>query len=254
MNQITAIIPTFNESDHIAEAIASVHFADEIIVVDSFSDDQTVEIAKSLGVTVVEHEYKHSAAQKNWIIPQAKHEWIFLLDADERVSDQLKNEIKEKLSLDVIPEDAFWIKRSNYFLGKRVKYSGWQGDRVIRLFKRDTCKYQNKHVHAEIETNGSVGALQGRLTHYTFKSMDHYIAKINKYATWKAEQFHHANKRPTLFDFTIKPVFRFFKNYIIDLGFLDGKRGLIISGLNAYGIFLRYAKLQGLRNQSATDQ
>ena len=249
MRKISAIIPTYNEAHNIADAIASVQFADEIIVVDSFSTDDTVELARSLGAIIFEHKYEHSAAQKNWIIPQASHEWIFLLDADERVSEGLKNEVKNVLAQEVIKEDAFWIKRTNYFLGKKVNYSGWKGDKVIRLFKRDTCKYQNKHVHAEIETQGQVGQLNARLTHYTFKSMDHYIAKINQYATWKAEQFHQSNKRPTLFDFIIKPIFRFFKNYLIDLGFLDGKRGLIISGLNAYGIFLRYAKLQGLRSK-----
>ena len=177
MHLITAIIPTFNEADHVAEAIASVHFADEIIVVDSYSTDQTVEIAQRLGVTIFKHKYEHSAAQKNWIIPQAKHEWVFILDADERVSESLKEEIIRKLSQDQIQEDAFWIKRTNYFLGKKIKYSGWQGDKVIRLFKRDNCRYQNKHVHAEIETTGKIGSLHEKLTHYTFKSMDHYIGK-----------------------------------------------------------------------------
>ncbi len=248
MHKLTAIIPTYNEEHNIAEAIADVMFADEIIVVDSFSTDKTVEIATSLGATIYQHAYEHSAAQKNWIIPQSKHEWIFLLDADERVSDNLKQEIHHILSKEKIEEEAFWIKRITYFVGRRVRYSGWQGDKVIRLFRRDTCRYENKHVHAEIETPGKVGKLNEKLSHYTFKSMDHYIAKMNQYATWKADQFHKQNKSPNLFDFVFKPIFRFFKNYIIDLGFLDGKNGLVISGLNAYGIFLRYAKLYALRS------
>ena len=168
MQQITAIIPVFNEQQNIAAAIASVSFADEILVVDAYSTDDTVAIAtKHPKVKVLQHEYNYSAAQKNWAIPQAQHEWIFLLDADERVPEALKNEI---LSTVNNPKDfvAFWIKRSNVFMGKQLRYV-WKGDKVVRLFKRDCCKYEDKNVHAEIIADGSIGVLNNELIHDTYQ-------------------------------------------------------------------------------------
>ncbi len=246
MRKVSAIIPTFNEVNNIEEAIKSVNFADEIIVVDSFSTDNTIQIAEKMGARVLQHEYIHSAAQKNWTIPQASHEWIFILDADERVSEELKDEVIATLSQKYIAEEGFWIKRRNHFMEKEIKYSGWQRDKVIRLFRRDTCRYGNKHVHEEIETDGTVGMLKNTLTHYTFKSMEHFTRKMNQYAKWKAEELHAKGKTASVLEFIFKPPFRFFKNYVLDLGFLDGKRGMIISGLNAYTIFLRYAHLHAL--------
>ncbi|MFT4986644.1 MAG: glycosyltransferase involved in cell wall biosynthesis, partial [Flavobacteriales bacterium] len=144
MTKVSAIIPTYNEEHNIADAISTVNWCDEIIVVDSFSTDNTVEIANGLGAKVLSHKYEHSAAQKNWVIPQAKNEWIVLLDADERMSPELNEEIKNILSSDQKKSDAYWIFRENHFLGKKIKYSGWQNDKVIRLFKRDNCRYENK--------------------------------------------------------------------------------------------------------------
>ena len=155
MEKITAIIPTYNEQHNISAAIDAVAWADEVIVVDSFSTDKTVEIAKQKGARLVQREYENSASQKNWIIPQATHSWIFLLDADERVTDKLKLEINQLLANTDL-KDAYWIRRINYFMGKKVRFSGWQGDKVIRLFKRDKCRYQDKHVHSEIICDGDV--------------------------------------------------------------------------------------------------
>ena len=127
----------------------SVAWCDEILVVDSFSTDNTVELAKKYTDRIIQSEYINSASQKNRAIPQATHEWILLVDADERVTPELKTEIQKILSSETIPYDAFWIYRRNYFMGKEIKYSGWQRDKVVRLFKRDTCRYEEKHVHAE---------------------------------------------------------------------------------------------------------
>ncbi len=178
MEKLTAIIPTGNEEHNIVAAIKSVDFADEIMVVDSFSKDATVQLATPLADTILQREYENSASQKNWAIPQAKHKWILLLDADERVKEELKKEVLSVLE-SKINYDGFWIKRENYFMGKRVYFSGWRGDRVIRLFKRDKCKYEEKHVHAEIVSEGKVGILKNRLTHNTFKNKEDYLKKDN---------------------------------------------------------------------------
>ena len=130
--QISAIIPVFNEEDHIIDAIESVSWADEIIVVDSFSTDKTLALAQSKGVKILQRAYQYSASQKNWAIPQAKYDWVFILDADERVNESLKEEIL-KLKKKATTYDAFWIPRQNHFMGKKIRFSGWQGDKVIRL-------------------------------------------------------------------------------------------------------------------------
>ena len=131
MEKITAIIPTFNEAHNIVAAIQSVRWANEIIVVDSFSTDNTVELAEQNGAKIFQRKYINSANQKNWIIPQATHEWVFILDADERVTSELEKEIQPLLK-QTDKKDAYWINRQNFFMGKKIRYSGWQGDAVIR--------------------------------------------------------------------------------------------------------------------------
>lgn len=184
MEKITAVIPTFNEEVHIKEAVESVLWCDEIIVVDSFSTDKTVEIVKSYPqVRLLQRQYEHSASQKNWTIPQASHPWIFLLDADERPTPELVEEIKGILKQGTT-NSGFWIYRRNHFMGKRIDYSGWQSDKVIRLFKRDECTYENKHVHAEIIAKGPISILKHKLIHYTYKDLASYLKKADRYTTW----------------------------------------------------------------------
>lgn len=247
MSKITAIIPTFNEEANIGAAIESVLFADEIIVVDSFSTDKTVEIAHRFGVKLLQHEYIYPAAQKNWSIPQATNEWIVLLDADEVITPELREEILAKVKTNPT-EACFWIYRSNDFMGRRIKYSGWQGDKVIRLFKKSLCRYQDVQVHEEIETSGKVGYLKNKIHHNTYKGFDHYVAKLNRYAWWQAKDYNPKTGVLTPYHFVLKPCFRFFKHYVIERGFLDGVPGFTISLLQGYAVFTRYAKLWLLRN------
>lgn len=242
MKAITAIIPTFNEEANIGLAIASVSFADEILVVDSYSNDKTLEIAKSMGAKIIQRVYENSASQKNWAIPQAKHKWIVLLDADEIVSNELKIEIQTLLKKD-IKESGFWIYRENFFLGKKIKYSGWQSDKVIRLFKRDECRYEIKRVHAEIISKRKIGFLKNKLVHNTYKNFDHYLSKIEQYAKWQSEDLDEKKIKLNPFQFILKPPLRFIKHYIIQKGFLDGSVGFIIAVLQSYGVMLRYIYL-----------
>lgn len=244
--KLTAIIPTGNEAHNIEAVIASVSFADEIMVVDSFSTDNTVELAKKHTDFIIQREYENSASQKNWAIPQANNEWILLVDADERVTPELKEEVLSIINSNP-KEVAFWIYRSNDFMGKRIKYSGWQGDKVIRLFRKSKCKYENKQVHAEIIADGKVGFLKNKLLHNTYHGFDNYIKKIDRYAWWQANDLNKKEITITPFHLIIKPAFRFFKHYIIGRGYLDGLPGFTISYLEAYGVFTRYVKLWLLR-------
>lgn len=249
MRKITAIIPTFNEAHNIEAAIDSLSWADEIMVVDSFSTDDTLAIAKKKNARIIQRAYENSASQKNWAIPQASHEWIFLLDADERCTSELKTEIQQYLQESEIPHQAYWIKRSNYFMGKKVNFSGWQGDRVIRFFNRDTCKYENKKVHAEVKSTGTIGQLKNKIKHNTYRDMDHFVKKMKKYAVWSAED-HIAKTGPiNFYHLQIKPLARFIRHYLIKGGFLDGKVGYQISKIMAKGVRWRYDHIKEMRSK-----
>lgn len=247
MTKLTAIIPTGNEIHNIEDVIASVSFADEILVVDSFSTDGTFERAQELATKVIRREYAYSASQKNWAIPQAKHEWILLVDADERVTSELKEEIINILNQPKQEYIAYWIGRMNHFMGERVNYSGWRNDSVIRLFKRDFCKYEDKHVHEEIIANGTVGKLINKLYHNTYVSFDNYLEKMNRYAWWQAKDYDKKTGKLTPYHFVIKPFWGFFKHYIVQSGFRDGVVGLAIAYIQGYVVFMRYVKLWLLR-------
>lgn len=249
MHKITAIIPTFNEAHNIEAVLQSVAWCDEILVVDSFSTDDTVEKAKKLATRVIQSEYINSASQKNRTIPQAAHPWILLVDADERVTPELRDEIQSMLKKETIPCDAYWIYRSNFFMGKEIKYSGWQGDKVIRFFKRDTCRYEEKSVHAEVITSGAIGVLKNKFVHNTYRDIFHYMEKWDRYTTWSAQDAFKKGVRPNWFHYVIKPAFRFFKHYILQLGILDGREGYIISSLSAKAVFMRYVKVDGMRRE-----
>jgi glycosyltransferase involved in cell wall biosynthesis len=247
MQKLTAIIPTGNEIHNIEAVIASVDFADEILVVDSFSNDSTFEKAQELATKVIRRKFEYPASQKNWAIPQAAHEWILLVDADERVTPELKEEILILLNQPNQTHIAYWIGRMNHFMGERVNFSGWRNDSVIRLFKRDFCKYEDKYVHEEIIADGSVGHLKSKLYHNTYTTFDNYIEKMNRYATWQAKDYDKKTGVLTPYHFVIKPFWGFFKHYILQSGFRDGVVGLTIGYLQGYVVFMRYVKLWLLR-------
>jgi len=251
LEKLTALIPTGNEIHNIEEVLASVDFADEVLVADSFSTDGTYEKSLELADRVIRREYHYSASQKNWAIPQAKHEWILLVDADERVTRELKNEILEVLENP--PKDgtvAYWIGRKNHFMGKHVKHSGWKNDKVIRLFKKSNCHYENKRVHAEIIADGKVRKLKSKFYHNTYITIDKFLEKMNRYAWWQAKDYDKKIGRLTPYHFVIKPMYSFFKHYIMQGGFRDGVVGLTIAYIHGYTVFMRYAKVWLIRKGS----
>jgi len=248
LEKITALIPTGNEIHNIKEVITSVSFADEILVVDSLSTDGTYEKAVQLADKVIQREYQYSSSQKNWAIPQAKHEWILLIDADERVTPELREEILAILKNPPTDDTvAYWIGRKNHFMGKAVNHSGWKNDKVIRLFKRDFCKYEDKKVHAEIIARGNVGKLNHKFYHDTYLSIDKYLEKMNRYAWWQAYDYDKKVGKLTPYHFIIKPFWGFFKHYVIQGGFRDGVVGLTIGYIQGYTVFMRYVKVWLLR-------
>lgn len=242
MTKISAIIPTLNEEVHIEAAIKSLNFADEIIIIDSFSSDRTIEIAENFDVKIIKREFDDFSSQKNFAISKAKYPWIYILDADERVTPQVKKEILKVIQ---DPKDCvgFFVKRSFFFVGKNINYGGCQRDKVIRLFLKEFCKYEGV-VHETIKTDGKVGFFKNKIEHYSYKNYDHYISKMNHYGELRAKEYFKNNKKVNLYHFLIKPFARFFIHYFIRLGFLDGFAGFIFAKTQAYGVYTRYIKLR----------
>lgn len=239
---LTVIVPTYNEEQMIRDCLQSVLFADEILVVDSFSTDGTLAIARELGARIIQREFKYPADQKNWAIPQATHEWILLLDADERATPALCEEIERILETEP-RADGYWIRRANYFLGRPMRHCGWGTDKVIRLFRRDVSRYQDRRVHEEIDLPGPLPILEHRLEHLTFRSFGQYFNKLDLYSAWGAEQMYSKGRRARAIEVLLRPVGRFIRMYILRLGFLEGGRGLVLSLLGAFSVYLKYARL-----------
>lgn len=248
MEKLTVIIPTYNEEEFIEEAIKSVLWADEIMVVDSFSTDRTLEIARRYTDFVLEHEYINSATQKNWAIPQASHSWVFVLDADERATPELKEEIQEVLRKGSDCA-AFRIRFFTYFMGKPLRFSGLQTENSIRLFRRDECRYKDKHVHSGIVTDGAIGELRSRIIHYTYRNLDHFMNKAYQYTTWGAYDRLPKTRKITFYHLWFKPHWRFFRHFILQLGILDGRQGFIYAKIAAYKVFLRSLKIWLIQEQ-----
>jgi glycosyltransferase involved in cell wall biosynthesis len=241
---LSVLIHTFNEIENIEDCIRSVEWADEIYLLDSFSTDGTVERVRERfpRVRIEQREYLGAASQKNYAIDRAQHDWIFVIDADERVPPKLRQEILRTLEgpLEVW---AWSVGRLNYMLGKPVRYSGLQRDRVTRLFHRGHARYPNKRVHADLLVDGQTRRLEAKMDHYYIRSFDHMIAKMTRYANWGAAQMFIDGKRTNLFGILGHPVGKFVRDYVLNLGFLDGTRGLISVGMHAYYTFWKYAKL-----------
>jgi glycosyltransferase involved in cell wall biosynthesis len=247
MTKISAIIPTLNEEIHITDAIKSVSFADEIIVIDSFSTDKTIEIAEKLNVKIIKRKFDDFSSQKNFAIEQAKYDWIFILDADERVTPEVEKEIIEAVK---DPKDfvGFYVRRSFYFSGKKVNYSGFQSDKVIRLFLKEHCKYAGL-VHEKITFNGKISFLNNKLNHFSYRNYDHYISKLNHYAAIRAKELYEKGNKVNIYHVMIKPAARFFIHFIVRLGFLDGFTGFLVAKTQAYGVLTRYIKLWLLNSE-----
>ena len=241
--KLSVLVPTFNEEQNIRPCLESVRWADEVVIVDSFSTDSTRQIAAQIADRVLEHEYINSASQKNWAIPQMSHPWAMIVDADERVTPELRDEILAVLE-DNRGFDGFRVRRLNHCMGKRVRFCGWQNDSVLRLFRRDLGRYQEREVHADVIVEGGrVGWLGGKLLHYSFSSFDQYMKKFDRYTTWAAGDRGKRTPRVRWHHLALRPAWRFFRQYVLQLGVLDGLTGLVICSLAAYSVFLKYARL-----------
>jgi glycosyltransferase involved in cell wall biosynthesis len=240
--RLSVAVITKNEAQNIARCLESVPFADEIVVIDCGSTDETVAIARRFTDRVIQHEWEGHVRQKQFAVDSAANDWILSLDADEEVSAPLRALIKN-LQRAEPNADAFTVRRRTFYLGRWINHSGWYPDTRIRLFDRRKARWGGLDPHDEVIGEGRVSALAGDLHHYSYRDLAHHLRQIDSYTTIMAEGYYQKGRRARLTDLLFRPAFKFVKAFFLQAGFLDGVRGLIISTLAAYYVFVKYAKL-----------
>jgi glycosyltransferase involved in cell wall biosynthesis len=242
MSKVGVVIITKNEEDNIRECLESAAWADEIFVCDAHSTDRTREIAREFTPHVLQHEYLSDAAQRNWVIPQVACEWVFVLDADERVTPELADVIRKTIDGGGL-FDAYRVARKTWFLGKLIRHCGWNKDYPLRLFRRDKGRYEDRRVHGNVIIDGTIGRIHAPLEHHTDHTLAEYYEKSDRYASLAAADMFEAGKTARWWHLLCKPMLKFLDLYLLKLGVLDGLHGLVLCRLAAGSTFLRYAKL-----------
>jgi glycosyltransferase involved in cell wall biosynthesis len=239
---VSVTIITLDEAAHIADAIDSVRWADEILVVDCGSTDGTVEIARGRGATVSTRPWTGYIDQKNHAASLARNDWIFSLDADERCTPDLAAEIGALLATEP-PRRGYRMPRVSFHLGRWIRTTDFYPDYQTRLYDRRAARWRGHYVHESVAVDGGAGQLKHELQHYSFRDLRDQIQRINHYTSLAARQMHEAGRRAGPLDILVHPPAAFLRNYVLRRGFLDGAAGLTLSAVNAYSVFLKFAKL-----------
>jgi len=243
---ISVAIITLNEEDRLPTCLATLDFADEVVVVDSGSSDQTVEVAKKYGARVFNKAWQGFGAQKQFAIDQCRCDWVLIVDADEQLLPETLEEIKKTVKLSA--DSAYSLPRKNYFLNRWIRHAGWWPDRTVRLFKRGSAHMPPALVHESLVVQGSVGKLVNPLVHIPFRDLAHMLKKMEAYSTAGARALHRKGKRSSYSKAFFRAVWAFFYNYLIRIGMLDGGPGLVIAISDAVNNFFKYVKLMELHN------
>ena len=245
---LSVIVITRNEERNIVECLKNVSWANDIIIVDSQSTDQTVALAREYARTILVTEWKGYGAAKNLALEKAINSWVLWLDADERVTDGLAAEIRQIISSETGAVQGYEVGRRAFFLGKWIRHCGWYPGYVVRLFTNKNASFSTASVHEHIEIEGLRGRLRHDLLHYTDENIFHYFSKFNRYTSLAAEDLFHGGKISRMYDLSVRPAFMFVKMYIFRLGFLDGMHGFILCLLSSAYVFTKYAKLKERSN------
>lgn len=254
MRKVSAYILTKDVENHIKDCIESVRWADEIVVVDSFSADATAEIAAEMGCKVVQHKFEGFGVQRNFALEQCSYEWVICLDSDERISPELRAEIEKELQNS--PNGTVFVApRKSKFINKWIMHSGWYPDyRHPVLLNKKEVKYKNQIVHEDIDYKGKKNYFKGDILHYTYDNIKQFIAKSDYYTDLRAKEMYSKGKKFHVINLIINPVAMFFKMYVFRRGFLDGLTGFILAMLYSYFYTLmKYVKLWELEEKQLTD-
>lgn len=248
---VTATVITFNEAANIQAALESLSWADEIVVVDSESTDDTAAIARRFTDRVVVRPWPGYIAQKNFAAGQASHDWIFSLDADERVSPALAADIRAVLSGHAAAA-GYRVPRVTYHLGRWIRSTDWYPDYQLRLYDRRTARWAGRYVHESVQADGPVSDLRGELLHYAYRDLADHLQTMDRYTTLAARQMFEEGRRAGWLDLATHPPAAFLRNYVLRGGFRDGVPGLIVSAMNARYVGLKFAKLWELCSPSTS--
>lgn len=250
-NKISALLITFNEEHNIDEVLHNLNFADEVIVVDSFSTDRTMEIvAQHKRVKSVQRKFKNYTDQKQFALEQAQFNWILFLDADERITENLKNEIISITKKDRETASAYFFLRTFMFQNKVLRFSGWQTDKNYRLFKKNKVTFvKDRIVHETLIVDGASKTLKNKLIHYSYSDYESYKSKMVTYGRMKAREEFRKGKKSRWHHFIWRPAYKFFNHYFLRFGILDGKKGVIICYLNALGVWSRCIEMKKLTEE-----
>lgn len=241
MNKLSIVIIAKNESINIFECVKSASFADEVLVIDSGSEDDTIKLAKKAGARVLSKKWLGYGAQKNLAIKLAKGDWIFSLDADERIDTNLASEIKSAVKNRLY--SVYEVPRKSLFISKFMNFSGWTPDFTKRLFKKGTGKFQERLVHEHFETHFRIGRLKTSLIHYSYRDVETVLKKINTYSSYGAIDYKRQKKHGSFYNAIFHGFWAFFKTYFLKFGFLDGAEGFMLAFANAEYAYYKYIKL-----------
>jgi glycosyltransferase involved in cell wall biosynthesis len=253
--KLSVLVPTYNCQAHLRECLESVKWADEILIVDSFSTDATLTIAREYAHRIVQHEYINSAKQKNWAIPQATYDWILLIDSDELLEPALQQEIQALLADFPPNHDGFRIPRKNLVFGKWIKSCRMYPDYQTRLFRKAVATYQDKEVHAHIQAPGRIGTLTHAFIHHDFEDVAETVVKWGRYTRYEGDQMVKVGRSARWYGMVLLPLTTFFYYYLWTGGIREGRRGFYLSVMWSYYVFLKHARLWQLEwNRSPEGQ
>ncbi len=242
MSKLSVYVIAYNDEPNIRACLESVAWADEIIVVDSWSTDGTEKISREYTEKVFQHEFHGFGRLRNEAVAHASHEWVFSLDTDERATPEIREEIHQVMDADE-SADAFLVPRRNYFLGRWIRHCGWYPDyRQPQLFRKGRLRYREELVHEGFEVDGRIGYFKEHVLQYPFRDIDHYLTKMDRYSDLMARRMVEQGRRFRPHQLVTHPCFTFAKMYVGRAGWRDGMPGLILSGLYAYYTFIKYAK------------
>jgi len=247
--RLTVTVITLNEAANIDACLASVGFADEILVVDAGSTDGTPDLARARRARVIVRDWPGYSAQKNYAAAQAAHDWILSVDADERVTPELAAEIQRVLASEPAAT-GYRGPRVTWHLGRWIRVTDWYPDYQLRLYDRRRARWAARRVHESVTADGPVGQLTHDLQHYAYRDIGHHLATMDRYTTLAAEEMHAAGRRAGAVDLVLHPPAAFLRNYVLRRGFTAGLPGFIISSMNAFYVFMKFAKLWALQRQT----
>jgi len=240
--RVSIVVITLDEEDHLRRCLESVAWADEIVVVDAESHDKTVQIAREFTDRVISRPWAGFATQKNFAVEQATGDWVLSLDADEEASPELHHEIAATIA-DPQVRDAYAIRRRNVFLGRWMRYGGLYPDWQVRLFRRRRGRFVERAVHESVIVEGTRGRLRGHLMHRSYAGVRDFCDRANRYSSLAADEWIREGRRVGARALVLRPLGRFLSMYVLQRGFLDGRRGLLLAALYAYYVFMRTAKV-----------